>query len=155
MEPLNDNIHKESRTNKQKALDEKMQKAHTDDLGLGIPEGYFSKSKSEILEKVGPEDKSRVVPLYGNKLFWAAAAAIALLIVITVFQTSSEPQINEIPMVVTDTLEQLDEGLANEDFQSHESDILINSLFVEDTEIDELVDNYMLEGAWFDESDIN
>ncbi|MGB5500671.1 MAG: hypothetical protein WBM77_17195 [Maribacter sp.] len=140
-------------TTDQKALEEKVQKMHTEDLGLGMPEDYFSKSKSEILAKVGIEDKSRVLPLYRNKIFWAAAAAIAVLIVLTVFKTNTVPQIDETPTIVSDTIEQLNEGLADEDFYQGESDILISSLFVEDTELDEFVDNYMLEEAIVDETE--
>ena len=150
MEPLN----KHKDTN-QKALEEKLQKMHIEDLGLGMPEDYFSKSKSEILAKVGIEDKSRVLPLYRNKIFWAAAAAIAVLFVLTLFKTSTVPQIEEIPAIVSDTMEQLNKGLANEDFYQGENDILISSLFVEDTELDEFVDNYMLGEALFDKTEFD
>ena len=150
MEPLN----KHKDTN-QKALEEKLQKMHFEDLGLGMPEDYFSKSKSEILAKVGIEDKSRVLPLYRNKIFWAAAAAIAVLFVLTLFKTSTVPQIEKIPAIVSDTIEQLNKGLANEDFYQGENDILISSLFVEDTELDEFVDNYMLGEALFDKTEFD
>ncbi len=150
MEPLNK--HKDT---DQKALEEKLQKMHIEDLGLGMPEDYFSKSKSEILAKVGIEDKSRVLPLYRNKIFWAAAAAIAVLFVLTLFKTSTVPQIEEIPAIVSDTMEQLNKGLANEDFYQGENDILISSLFVEDTELDEFVDNYMLGEALFDKTEFD
>ena len=150
MEPLN-----KHNTTDQKALEEKLQKTHIEDLGLGMPEDYFSKSKSEILAKVGIEDKSRVLPLYRNKIFWAAAAAIAVLIVLTVFKTSTGPQIDGIPAIVSDTIEQLNNGLVDDDFKQGENDILISSLFVEDSELDEFVDNYMLEEALFDETEFN
>lgn len=150
MEPLN-----KHKTTDQKALEEKLQKMHNEDLGLGMPEDYFSKSKSEILAKVGIEDKSRVLPLYRNKMFWAAAAAIAVLFVLTVFRTRTIPQIDGIPAIVSDTIEQLNNGLANEDFYQGENDILISSLFVEDTELDEFVDNYMLEEALFDKTELD
>lgn len=152
MESLNKNL-RENQTNDQMASDEKLQKVHVEELGLGMPEDYFSKSKSEILAKVGYEDKSKVVPLYRNKIVWAAAAAIALLVVLTVFRTNRIPQIDGIPTIVSDTIEQLNKGLANEDAVKEENDILISSLFVEDSEIDEFVDNYMLKKAIFDESD--
>ncbi len=150
MEPLNKHNNKD-----QKALEEKLQKMHLQDLGLDLPEDYFSKSKSEILAKVGIEDKSRVLPLYRNKIFWAAAAAVAVLIVLTVFKTSTVRQIEEIPAIVSDTIEQLNKGLANEDFYQGENDILISSLFVEDTELDEFVDNYMLGEALFETTEFD
>lgn len=150
MEPLN-----KHNTTGQKALEEKLQKTHIEDLGLGMPEDYFSKSKSEILTKVGIKDKSRVLPLYRNKIFWAAAAAIAVLIVLTVFKTSTVPQIDGIPAIVSDTIEQLNNGLADDDYNQGESDILISSLFVEDAELDEFVDNFMLEEVLFDETEFN
>ena len=150
MEPLN-----KHKTTDQKTLEEKLRKIHNEDLGLSMPKDYFAKSKSEILAKVGIEDKSRVVPLYRNKVFWAAAAVIAVLIVLTVFKTNTVPQIDKIPAIVSDTIEQLNKGLADEDINPGENDILISSLFVEDTELDDFVDNYMLEEALFDETDFN
>ena len=150
MEPLN-----KHKTTDQKALEEKLQKMHNEDLGLGTPEDYFSKSKSEILAKVGIEDKSRVLPLYRNKIFWAAAAAIAVLVVLTVFRTNTVPPIDKIPAIVSDTIEQLNKGLADEDFYQSENDILISSLFVEDSELDEFVDNYMLGEALFDTNELD
>jgi len=150
MKPLN-----KHKNTDQKALEEKLQKMHIEDLGLGMPEDYFSKSKSEILAKVGIEDKSKVLPLYRNKIFWAAAAAIAVLFVLTLFKTNTVPQIEEIPAIVSDTIEQLNKGLANEDFYQGENDILISSLFVEDTELDEFVDNYMLGEALFDKTEFD
>ena len=150
MEPLN-----KHKTTDQKALEEKLQKMHNEDLGLGMPEDYFSKSKSEILAKVGIEDKSRVLPLYRNKIFWAAAAAIAVLVVLTVFRTNTVPPIDKIPAIVSDTIEQLNKGLADEDFYQSENDILISSLFVEDSELDEFVDNYMLGEALFDTNELD
>ena len=150
MEPLN-----KHKNTDQKALEEKLQKMHNEDLGLGMPEDYFSKSKSEILAKVGIEDKSRVLPLYRNKIFWAAAAAIAVLVVLTVFRTNTVPPIDKIPAIVSDTIEQLNKGLADEDFYQSENDILISSLFVEDSELDEFVDNYMLGEALFDTNELD
>lgn len=151
MKPLKDNQNKENSLADQKVLDEKMLKAHAEDLGLDIPEDYFSKSKNEILAQVRAENGGKVIPLYGNKLFWAAAA-IVLLIVTTVFQTNSVPALDEIPTIVSDTIEQLNTTeLANKDAETQENDILISSLFVEESEIDEFVDNYMLKEALFEE----
>ena len=152
MESLNKKINMEKRADDQKALDEKIQSVHTKDLGLDIPQDYFSKSKIEILAKVGNENKGKLVSLYSNKIFWAAAAAIALLIAISIYRTSLVPQIDAIPTIVSDTIERLNtEGLVNEDAELGERDILITSLFVEETEIDEFVNNYMLEEAISDE----
>ena len=154
MESLNKKINMEKNADDQKALDKKMQSVHTKDLGLDIPQDYFSKSKIEILEKVGNENKGKLVSLYSNKIFWAAAAGIALLIAISIYRTSLVPQIDAIPTIVSDTIERLNtEGLVNEDAELGERDILITSLFVEETEIDEYVNNYMLEEAISDEID--
>ena len=152
MESLNKKINMEKRADDQKALDKKMQSVHTKDLGLDIPQDYFSKSKIEILAKVGNENKGKLVSLYSNKIFWAAAAGIALLIAISIYRTNLVPQIDAIPTIVSDSIERLNtEGLVNEDAELGERDILITSLFVEETEIDEFVNNYMLEEAISDE----
>ncbi len=156
MESLNKKINMEKSADDQKALDKKIQSVHTKDLGFDIPQDYFSKSKIEILEKVGNEDKGKLVSLYSNKIFWAAAAAIALLIAISIYRTSLVPQIDAIPTIVSDTIERLNtEGLVNVDAELGERDILITSLFVEETEIDEFVNNYMLEEAISDEINFN
>ena len=154
MESLNDKRTMDKSTDEHKTLDKKVQRVHAEDLGLDVPKDYFYKSNPEIWAKVGLENKGKVVSLYNNKVFWAAAAAIALLIAITLYRTSLVPKIDAIPVIVSDTIERMNtEGLVNEDVEFSESDILITSLFVEETEIDEFVNNYMLEEAISDEID--
>ncbi len=155
MESLKENINSGNQANNQNLMDEKLRKMHTGDLGLELPDDYFSKSKNEILAKVTNQNKGRVIPLFKNKVFWAVAAAIALLIVFTLVKTSTLPRIDELPTIVSDTIEQLNtKGLTNEGFEDHKGDILVTSLFIDDKDIDEFVDNYMMEQDLFDEIDL-
>jgi len=128
-----------------------MDKMHTEELGLGMPEDYFSTSKIDILDKVFHEKKSKVIPLFRNKVMWFAAAGIALIVTLTVFKPAGLSTINEIPTVIADTVGQIRNlDLANSEFFV-EDDMLVASLFIDDSEIDDFVDNYIIEETVIDE----
>ena len=129
----------------------KMDKMHTEELGLGVPESYFSTSKIDILDKVFYEKKSKVIPLFRNKVMWFTAAGIALIVSLTIFKPSSMSTINEIPTVIADTIGQIRNlDLTNNDFFI-EDDMLVASLFIDDSKIDDYVDNYIIEETIIDE----
>ena len=52
MKKLNNHINSEFNTNSELSFDGELEKKHRDDLGLGLPKEYFSKSKINILEHV-------------------------------------------------------------------------------------------------------
>jgi len=133
------------------SFEKQMDKIHTEELGLSMPEDYFEKSKIDILDKVFHEKKPKVIPLFRNKVMWFAAAGIALIVALTVFKPASMSTINEIPMVIADTVGQISNlDLANNEFFT-EDDMLVASLFVDDSEIDNYVDNYIIEETIIDE----
>lgn len=133
------------------SFEKKLDEIHADELGLGMPEDYFSKSKIDILDKVHPEKKSNVFPLYRNKVMWFAAAGIALIVTLSVFNTSTISNINKIPEVIADTVGQIKNlDLTNGGFYV-EDDILVASLFVDESEIDSYIDNYIIEETIIDE----
>lgn len=101
-------------------FDVNAEKKHTNDLGLNIPDGYFAKSKQDILNKTVFDKKKKVVPLYKNIYAWSAVAVIALLFTLTMYTGSFSSQENNL-----------------------ENDILIASLTIDDTEVDALLDDYL------------
>jgi hypothetical protein len=133
------------------SFEKKMDKIHTEELGLGMPEDYFVKSKIDILDKVFHERKSKVIPLFRNKVMWFAAAGIALIVALSVFKPASMSTINEIPSIITDTVGQLRNLDLNNGEFFVEDDILVASLFVDDSEIDDYLDNYIIEEIVIDE----
>lgn len=131
--------------------EKKMDKMHAEELGLGMPEDYFSTSKIDILDKVFQDKKSKVVPLFRNKVMWFAAAGIALIVALTVFKPAGMSSINEIPTVIADTVGQIRNlELINSEFFV-EDDMLVASLFIDDSEIDDYIDNYIIEETVIDE----
>ena len=112
-------------------------KNHEDYLGLNIPEGYFSKSKNEIiasLPKVEERKKSvfRLKPL----IAYPIAASIVFLIGITIWLQNPNSEINT---QITDI-----EKTETIDFNFPADDFLVYSLLVEDSEIDQFVDDYII-----------
>ena len=148
MEPENNHSHLESQVSSPSVLDQERHKKHTDELGLKIPENYFSQSKNELLAKITAPKKKILVPFARNKVIWLAAASLAFILVLSLFKSNHNFGIDEIPAVVSDTIEILkDNNVVNEFFESEEHDILISSLFIEDTELDEFIADYVIEGA--------
>lgn len=103
---------------------------HKKYLGTDIPEGYFTKSKLSILEKIKEEQKlNKPVEIKKQLVFWLkpqfkyiAAASLVFILSLTVWLQNTDRK-NEIKET-------------NIEFFAFEDDILINSLFVEDAEID-------------------
>ncbi len=143
--------------------DIKLNNIHSEDLGLKVPENYFSQSKNEILSKVLNKKEPKFVLFYRKKVLWTmAAAGIALFFGLKIFNQYSYSKIDQIPLTVSDTINQLqsanpslvltdtnpelkDNNLNTKNIMLKESDVLVKSLFIKDTEIDEYIVNYMLE----------
>lgn len=137
-------------TGSQISFDSKMHEMHSEELGLKTPENYFSKSKSEILEKVSNQKKVRFNIFSRERIIWSVAATIAIILALTVFKPNALPSMDKIPAIVSDTIDHIkNDGLANNELE--ENDILITSLFVSDNEIDEFVDDYVLEELVYEE----
>ena len=132
------------------SFDSKMHEMHSEELGLKTPENYFSKSKSDILEKVSNQKRIRFNIFSKERIIWSVAATIAIILALTVFKPNALPEMDEIPAIVSDTIDQLKtNGLAQDEFE--ENEILITSLFISDNEIDEFVDDYVLEELVYEE----
>ncbi|WP_299162581.1 hypothetical protein [uncultured Tenacibaculum sp.] len=107
-------------------FDMNTERKHKSDLGLDIPEGYFSKSKQSILQQTVLEKKGKVVSLYKKISIWSAVAVVALLFTLAVYN----------PLAVNNDME---------------NDILIASLVTEEADVDELLEDYVNEELLTDE----
>jgi hypothetical protein len=150
MKKLSNHIDSKFETDNQISFDSKMHKIHSIELGLKMPDDYFSKSKSDILEKVSNQKGVRFTIFSRERIIWSVAATIAIIFALTVFKPNALPSIDGIPAIVSDTIDQLqNNNLAQVELK--EDDILITSLFVPDNEIDEFVNNYVLEELVYEE----
>jgi hypothetical protein len=125
-------------------FNEKMKRTHAKELGLNVPKDYFSNSKHDILNQVS---NSKVKVLYSKRNFLLPiAAAVALIITLTVFKPSIFSSFNNVPAIVSDTINKINtKNLANENNLFTVEDVSVASLFVEDDKIDEFVNDYVLE----------
>lgn len=152
---------------------EKLGKKHSEELGLHVPEDYFSNSKSEILSKVLAKKEPKLISIYRKRNIWMVAASIALVFGLTVLKPFSVLNFNDSPIVVMDSvtntsvekivaadspavyqksnetdlvsIKESGNGVTSEQGESVENDIVVESLFMEENEINESVNNYMLE----------
>lgn len=125
---------------------------HKNDLGLSVPENYFSTSKNEILKKIALEKKTKVIPLHQNKFIWFVAAGISLLVALTVFKPSVFTTTDKNPSIVSDTVNNLKNlELVYDLFSENQQDITIASLFMNDAEISNYIANNIIEEIIIDE----
>jgi hypothetical protein len=108
-------------------------KHHTNYLGTNIPENYFAKSKISILEKIKSEEIKEKKPL----VFWMqpqfryiAAASLVFILSLTVWLQN----VNKNDDFNTNNFELL----------SFSDDILINSLLVEDSELEAFAETTLM-----------
>ncbi|WP_298780464.1 hypothetical protein [uncultured Polaribacter sp.] len=105
---------------------------HKKYLGTDVPDNYFSKSKISILDNIKEEVKKEEKPKK-QFVFWMqpqfkyiAAASLVFILSLTVWLQSSNKNNFDIPIKL-------------EEF-AFSDDILINSLLIEDSEIDAFAD---------------
>lgn len=108
-------------------------KHHKKYLGTDIPEGYFVKSKMSILDKIKEEHVTEDVISKKGKLFWMqpqfkyiAAASLVFILSLTVWLQNSSNQ-NDLDIINIETL-------------AFSEDVLINSLLIEESEVDAFED---------------
>ncbi|MDT7832834.1 hypothetical protein RQM59_10620 [Flavobacteriaceae bacterium S356] len=99
---------------------------HKELLGTDIPEGYFKNSKQRILDLVKEDaPKKQKVVLLRPRFKYAIAASVAILVSLTIwFQSSS--------------------GLDSSELNELADDALINSLFVEDTDMEAFTNDILV-----------
>ena len=134
----------------QTTFDSKMREMHSEELGFQVPIDYFSKSKMEILAKVSNQKEQRFNIFSRKRIIWSAAATITIIVALTVFKPNALTSFDNVPVIVSDTINHLqNNNLAQGEVK--EDDILITSLFVPDSEIDEFIDDYVLEELVYEE----
>jgi hypothetical protein len=130
--------------------DKHINKKHQEDLGFEIPEDYFLKSKNEILSKVLVKKESKIKTLFKSKIVWFAAASIALIFTLSIYNNQNKWDILKIPAIVSDTLNS-NKNLKVEANYYFEDDLLITSLFIEDVNVDTYIANSFIEEIVLDE----
>lgn len=155
MSTKNNNIESQKQSNYQNLIDKDMQAIHNKELGFSVPEDYFAKSKDDILSKISDKKgNEKYTPFYKKPIIWYAAASIILLIAITLIKSNRDFQIDNNQTIVLDTIKNLDKDKFVDSHieETAEDDVLITSLFIEDNEIDEFIDNYVFDEALIDEA---
>ena len=112
-------------------------KHHKEYLGTDIPEGYFAKSKMSILDKIKEESvseikttpKKQIVFYMQPKFRYAVAASLVFILSLTIWLQSSNTKLDEDSSI---------------ELLSFSDDILINSLLVDDSELDLFADNTLI-----------
>lgn len=134
------------KTTKLDSLDKKIQKTHSEKLGLQIPENYFSESKENILAQISNKKRGKLVMFSRKNIIWFTTAAAVLIFTVMIFKQNEFPAAEPVITFVTDSIDVLkNESLANNEVVTYEEDILLTSLFVDDNQINEFVDNYIIE----------
>jgi hypothetical protein len=132
--------------------DRNLDELHKKNLGLSVPKNYFSTSKNELLEKIASKKKTKVIPFYQKKLVWFTAACIALLVALTVFNPTITSNFNKTTTIVSDTLNNIENiDLIQDLFITDSQDIMVASLFMDDTEISNYIVNNIIEELIIDE----
>ena len=113
-------------------------KLHNDKLGMQVPDGFFEKSKADILEsgKTQKEEKQKVFwlkPIYTYPI----AAALVVALAITFWLNNDDSTTNN---TITDTDEM--NVISLDDL---ENDFLVSSLMVEDSDMDEFLNDYIVD----------
>ncbi|MEO9569741.1 MAG: hypothetical protein ABJH82_03710 [Polaribacter sp.] len=112
-------------------------KQHKKYLGTAVPEGYFAKSKISILEKIKvneiievPEAAKKQIVFWMKPQFkYMAAASLVFLFALTVWLQKADNK------TITET---------NIELLYFSDDVLINSLLVDDAELDLFADNTLI-----------
>ena len=134
---------------------------HQNELGMNVPENFFTQSKESIMDLVKEEKKS--VPVFYLQRSFQVAASIAVLVILTfVFQLSSNKEA-EVYVASDDVLIEsllVEDGSINtfledvlvaevvveaEKSEQELENVFLNSLFVEDTLLDDYTKKSLLD----------
>ncbi|MFH4965148.1 hypothetical protein V8G69_09100 [Gaetbulibacter sp. M235] len=125
---------------KSKLHKEDITKLHKDKLGMDIPDDYFAKSKKDILNMVIKPKKSKQTVFWLRPIIaYPIAATIIIAISITFWMSNDD---EEIKHQITNTE---DFKLINQDLL--DSDFLISSLMVEDSNMENYLDHYIVKNV--------
>ncbi|WP_299526223.1 hypothetical protein [uncultured Lutibacter sp.] len=134
------------KTTKLDSIDKKNQKKHTHDLGLQLPKDYFSNSKEAITAKIASQKRGKLVLFSRKNIFWAAAASIILLFAVEFFKPNKFETTSPSTNFVSDSDNALrNESLTNNTLSASTEDVLLTSLFIDDSHVNEYIANYIKE----------
>ncbi len=150
MKPIKKATNLKEQTIENDLFDKKAGKKHAQDLGLEIPDDYFSKSKSKIIALTEEQKKPKLIKLR-KSFIWMAAAGFALIFALTVYKFNTAPKTDRIITKASDTIEQIQNFYLNNDNFYMEEDVLLTSLYVNENEIDAYVDNDLFNEIIVDE----
>lgn len=106
--------------------------SHQSYLGLKTPKDYFSTSKSDILNSIKGTEQRKNLKINSRRI-WSVAAAVALLITVSVIWLKDDI-FNKADQIV----------LSENGFDEASDNILLSSLFVEDSETDAYINDCFL-----------
>ncbi|NCP90640.1 MAG: hypothetical protein GW827_10430 [Flavobacteriales bacterium] len=119
---------------------EDLSRLHKDKLGMDIPEDFFAKSKENILNKViEPETPKQTVFWLRPIIAYPIAASIILAIAITFWMKNNPSEIKN-QMSNTEAIKLISPDLL-------ESDFLLASLMVSDSEMNDYLDRYLIKNV--------
>ena len=111
-------------------------KLHKEKLGMDIPEDFFSKSKANILDAIPKTEESKQTVFWLKPIIaYPLAASIVLLIGITFWLQND---ITNVEQKITNI-----EKINSMDINSE--DFLVTSLLVEDEEINQFMDDFIMD----------
>ena len=165
---------KQNNNGKYKLTEDQLSKFHMEDLGLNIPKDYFASSKNEILEKTILKEKAILRLFLETNPFLKIAASVVLIFGVFIYiqfnflrLATKENTVVELdkkskPIALVSRDSNLTNTVKNvkifktnntiehkekkeEDVVQNETDILVKSLFVEESEVDQYIENSILE----------
>lgn len=159
----------------------KLKETHAIELGMNIPENYFSKSKIQILNRIKEDKHTPIILFYKKRNNWMLAASVLFLIGLSFysiygyFGIKNKPLTNKQPVVLENNTSKqvlaIDPEFSNEStkkiFETKrivskpkpiidemkeaikldgiKNNLLVETLFLEENQLNEYVTNYMLE----------
>lgn len=110
--------------------------SHRSYLGLKTPTDYFADSKNKILSSLSNiETKDHNKFKINRKTFWAVAASVTILLTVTLTFLYDNASIQNINILT-------ENGIS---YENNDDNLLISSLFMEDSEMDQFIDDYFIE----------
>lgn len=152
MRTFKNNSNETGQPEKDPSFDRSMMEKHRIDLGLGVPENYFSESRNNILSLTSEKKGNDRLIRLRKAVIWTVAAGIALILTLTVFNPETAEKAAGIGTKISDTLEQIRTNPSGIERQFTEYDrVLIASLFLDETEIDGYAADHFLQEIIIDE----
>ncbi|MGY5351669.1 hypothetical protein ACXGQW_03750 [Wenyingzhuangia sp. IMCC45533] len=129
------NNHREEK--EQVSTNSNQQKNHVEDLGLEVPENYFKNSKQSILDKIAEESQetqydTTIIDWRRKRVGLFIAASVAIIFGLAILK-------------VQQTYFDVDKKHTHKMALLEENDDLINSLFVEEYEAEDVIDDFFVD----------